>query len=122
MTNFVRAIASVRLANNSIGIVYQNTSGVMFQMDSHPAIKIKSTTSQIPSIDICLINGFPAILFLDDQLYYVRATNAIGSTWGVPISLVFPFANSIRLCAQPNSPRSGCHLFHQSNHFCEGFN
>lgn len=73
------------------------------------AVTIASTANELAGFGVQQINGFPAVAYYNDTptngLYYVRATNAQGSSWGTPLHLdSVPSAGSPSLAVVNGKP------------------
>lgn len=56
---------------------------------SYPSVVIDATTSNGFHMDVQLVNGNPAVSYFHagEELRYVRANDALGATWGTPVTV-----------------------------------
>lgn len=93
-------VNTCKLVNNTIGCCYYNIiDDRMYFIASIDTEAIKwfdpvmiDDVSAVSIADIMLVDGYPAIVYIydndtEDEIRYVRATNLIGSTWDIPITL-----------------------------------
>ena len=95
----VGGYASCMLCDDCIGICYYNIKSDRMEYvhsDSKYNFSSPVVIDEISVIDICdivIVNGNPAITYItddgtDDKWRYIRANDAVGTTWGSPVDLL----------------------------------